>query len=98
MVKLTNNQKEKLNDLRAYYCRVLAEDPIDGSTFDCTILDLLTDSIVENEFNQIHSFRKNQIKDVKNKNKKYIVGQAEITAYDNETGEELWKSKSTLGK
>ncbi len=61
MVKLTDSQKETLNKLRAYYCRVLSEDPIDGSNFDCSILDLLKDDVVEQEFNHIHRFVENRV-------------------------------------
>lgn len=64
MVKLTDKQKETLMRLRAYYCRVLSEDPVDGSNFDCSVLNMLEDVYVEQEFNHIHPFIENQVMSV----------------------------------
>jgi hypothetical protein len=35
--------KEKIEIIRQYYLRTLVEDPMDGTDFDCLILDTLAD-------------------------------------------------------
>jgi len=65
MVKLTSEQKEVLMKLRVYYCTSLSEDPVDGSNFDCSVLNLLDDRVVQEELNHIHPLKENKLSNYK---------------------------------
>jgi len=43
-------RQERLERLKQYYLRYLVEDPQDGTTFDCAILDFLRD--MEEEYKE----------------------------------------------
>lgn len=40
---MTDEQRAALRSLKEYYCRNLAEDPQDGTSFDCEVLQALDD-------------------------------------------------------